>query len=108
MSLNASRFTRSHKHVVNTGSYAPEPLFTAQEVADNLSAAIEAAKPAVLPRRYANDVIAVNCFGQVTRKSSVLGFAFTIRHGVACRVFSVWPSAAALQVAADNATSLSV
>jgi hypothetical protein len=84
MSNNAARYTRTHAHIVHTNNYATEPLFDAAELADIMSAA----KPAALPRRYSDDVIAVNAFGHVARKPRIMRINFTIRHGVACRVYN--------------------
>jgi hypothetical protein len=83
MSTNAARYTRTHKHIVQTNNYATEPLFSAAELADNLSTAT----PMESPRRYSNDVIVVNAFGHVARKPRVMRVHFTIRHGIACKVF---------------------
>jgi hypothetical protein len=111
MSNTAARYTRTHAHIVHTNNYATEPLFDAAEL--HLQALLDGRAqfemltefntPAVMPRRYSDDVIAVNAFGHVARKPRIMRINFTIRHGVACRVYTVAPFASALQAMADMA-----
>lgn len=66
MSLNAQRFTRSHKHEVITGNFAPMPLFTPRQLA--LQDVVKAAN--ALPR-YGVMVLARSGFGEPSIQPSL-------------------------------------